>query len=312
MTIPHIAIISGCLLAGNNPNNLEGIVGKQTPNRSRRKGGIFELVYESRYLPAWIWDRGINKRIWAIRLQKTYHTSSKDGLRDKIAMNSYVWLSKIFVPAFGLILVPSILAFLTSFHTPRVGLGCRSMTFLAYMLCQLCLIVLWVWDIRSTDVNCDDQQYVHTTKTITSWRAWVWWFCVIAITLCAVFTGIGGTMMQIIGVYRNCLCDIPIIVWNRRYENQLIVISTNSKDDIHKAKTFWTGTGITAVVFLTAVSYVGWWYQKRMRCEFRKLIERIDEPIRVEMQPPDGPDLTHDDVGEDIKSLASTIEDIDS
>ena len=91
--------------------------------------------------------------------------------------------------------------------------------------------------------------------------------------------------MQIIGVYRNCLCDIPITVWHKRYdEDQLFVISTNSKDDIHKSKTFWKGTGVTAVVFLTSVSFIGWWYQKRLRYQFKKLIERIDEPTREEMQ----------------------------
>ena len=110
MTIPHIAIISGLLLAGNNPNTLEGIVGKKTPNPPRRKWCILELVYESRYRPAWIWHRGRNKRIWAIRLQKTYHTSRFDNLKDKIAIRAQVWIS-IFVLAFGLIVIPSTLAF---------------------------------------------------------------------------------------------------------------------------------------------------------------------------------------------------------
>ena len=38
------------------------------------------------------------------------------------------------------------------------------------------------------------------------------------------------------------------------------------------------------MVFLTSVSFIGWWYQKRLRYQFKKLIERIDEPIREEMQ----------------------------
>ena len=286
MTIPHIAIVSGLLLAGNNPNTLEAIVGKKTPQPSRREWGILELVYESRYRPAWIWNRGMNKRMWAKRLQKKYYDTRRDSLKDKIEINAQVWFSKIFAPAFGLIVVPSILAFLTSFYTPRVGLSCRSMTFLVYMLCQLCLIVLWIWDIRSTELRIEGQQYRQIPKPKIS--VFVWRVCVIAITLCAVFTGIGGTMMQIIGVYRNCLCDIPITVWHRRFENQLIVISTNSKDDIDRAKTYWKGTGITAVVFLTIVSYIGWWYQKRMRCEFRKLIEKIDDGTDRELQPLNG------------------------
>ena len=84
-------------------------------------------------------------------------------------------------------------------------------------------------------------------------------------------------MMQIMGVYRNCLCDIPITVWHQS-DNQSIVISTNSRDDFRRARTFWKGTGIAAVVFLTSASFVGWWYQKRLRQDFKKLIQRIDEP----------------------------------
>ena len=287
MTIPHIAIISGCLLAGNNPNTLEGLVGRETPNLSRRKWYILELVYESRYRPAWIWHRGRNKRIWAIRLQKTYHTSDDDNLQENIAIGFADWFS-IFGLASLLIVVPSVLAFLTSFYTPRVGISCRSMTFLVYMLCQLCLILLWIWNIVTTDIVRDGQQYEAVSKTKTSWRACIWYPLVTLIIMCAVFTAIGGTMMQIIGVYRNCLCEIPITEWPRRHENQLLVISKNSKDDIHRARTFWKGTGITAVMFLTVVTFIGWWYQKRMRCEFKKLIKRIDMHTREEMQSLDG------------------------
>ena len=287
MTIPHIAIVSGCLLAGNNPNTLEGLVGKETPDPSRRKWYFLELVYESRYKPAWIWHRGRNKRIWALRLAQTSHRDHVDNLNDKIEIGFADWVS-IFGIASVLIIVPSVLAFLTSFYTPTVGMGCRSMTFLAYMLCQLCLILLWIWNIVSTQRVPKGQQHIEVTKTKTFWRACIWYPLVTSIIACAVFTAIGGTMMQIIGVYRNCLCDIPITVWHRRFENQLIVISTNSEDDIQKAKTYWKGAAITAVVFLTAVSFIGWWYQKRMRYEFEKLIKKIDKPTRVEMQPVDG------------------------
>ena len=287
MTIPHIAIVSGLLLAGNNPNTLEGVVGRKTPDPSRRKCYIFELVYKSSYRPAWIWYRGRNKRIWAIRLQQTYHTTRSDKLKDQIAIGFQKWIS-IVVFAFLLIVIPSTLAFLTSFYTPREGLGCRSMTFLVYMLCQFCLILLSIWNILSTELSHENQQYVFVARTNTSWRACVWYFFVPVIILCATFTAIGGTMMQIIGVFRNCLCDIPITVWHRRYESQLIVISTNSKDDIHRARTFWKGTGITAVVFLTFVSFVGWWYQKRLRHIFENLIKEIDENTGTEMQPWNG------------------------
>ena len=288
MTIPHIAIVSGLLLAGNNPNTLEGVVGRKTGPQTKPASFIMELVYDSRYRPAWIWFRGRSKRIWALRLQQTHGGRDADSeeLREKIDMKPSEWLA-IFFFAFGLIAIPSTLAFLTSFYTPRVGLSCRSMTFLSYMLCQFCLILLWIWNIRSTILDRDDQQeLVPRIKTYTAWYNWIWWSLCALLTSCAIFCGIGGTMMQIIGVYRNCLCNIPMTRWRRRDDNELIIISTNAAEDIQRAATFWRGTGIAAVVFLATVSFIGWWYQKRLRVDFKKLIQKIDEPTMIEMQVP--------------------------
>ena len=290
MTIPHIAIISGCLLAGNNPNTLEGVVGKKTSNPPNLKYWIFELVYDSRYEPAWIWHRGRNKRIWAMRLQQTHHASASASKewKEHMSIKFPDWLVIIGF-AWVLIVIPSTLALLTSFYTPREGLSCRSMTFLAYMICQLCLILLWVWNILLTDLVFDsEERLVPRVKTSTLWYSWIWWFFATVFVSCATFLGIGGTMMQVIGVHRNCLCDIPITAWHRRYDDQSLVISTNSKDDIHRARSYWKGTGIAAVSFLTFVSFIGWWYQKRLRQDFKKLIKRIDEPTMVEMQPLNG------------------------
>lgn len=292
MAIPHIAIISGLLLAGNNPNTLEGVVSRKTAEQGPRKWLIFELVYESRYRPAWIWDRGRSKRIWAMRLQKTYHKTVTDPLREKIAISFGDWMT-IGTFAFALVATPSTLAFLTSFYTPRIGLSCRSMTFLVYMLCQFCLIHLWIWSIQSTTLGSttlgDWSEIYHPATRIpwipddnsrnssTAWYPWVWYPLVIAAAACATLTAIGGTMMQIIGVYRNCLCDLTITVWHRRFDNELFTISTNSADQIYRAQTVWRGTGSAAVAVLGFVSFVGWWYQKRLRHLFKKTVKRIDE-----------------------------------
>ena len=286
MAIPHIAIISGLLLAGNNPNTLEGVVGRKTAEEGPRKWFIFELVYESRYRPAWIWDRGRSKRIWALRVQRTYHNRVTDPLRDRIAIKFGDWMT-ISTFAFALIAIPSSLAFLTSYYTPTVGLSCRSMTFLVYMLCQFCLILLWIWNIQSTTLGNRYEIYHPATRipwtpdhnfmnASNAWYPWVWWPLVIVAVAIATFTAIGGTMMQIIGVYRTCLCMIPVTAW-RRPDDYILVISTNSADDISKAQTVWKGTGAAAVAFLGFVSFIGWWYQKRLRHLFKKIVKTDDQ-----------------------------------
>jgi hypothetical protein len=54
MTIPHVAIVAGLLLGANNPNTLEGIVGKKY-SEGKPYIGIFELAYPSNYKTEWMW-----------------------------------------------------------------------------------------------------------------------------------------------------------------------------------------------------------------------------------------------------------------
>jgi hypothetical protein len=54
MTIPHVAIVAGLLLGANNPNTLEGIVGKKY-SEGKPYIGIFELSYPSSYKTEWMW-----------------------------------------------------------------------------------------------------------------------------------------------------------------------------------------------------------------------------------------------------------------
>lgn len=398
MIIPHIAVVSALLLAGNNPNTLEGIVTRPSSLQQKHHMKVFALVYESRYRPAWIWARGRCKKIW---IEKLIHEARPGGLREKLTMRPGDW-AIIGISAYSLILIPSALAFLTSYYTPKVGLSCRSMTFLIYMICQICLSFLEVWDIHTTHIDrhgnvqtpasrlpwmerlqqtsptgyilqsiphdavssstittdtspagpfaFESAPFLNTSydapsapvnssflaaprsasfyalpattsptpslssatslsaspspaphaepyaapsltrrvsrilsaiasKPITQsedWQPYIWYSLVGIFGALAIFTAIGGTMMQIIGVYRNCLCDISIGQWAIRMSPYATFdISTFTGQDIHLASTWWKGTGIAATAFLGFASFIGWWYQKRLRYRFKKIIEDI-------------------------------------
>jgi hypothetical protein len=224
MCLPHIAIISGLLLAGNNPNALEGIVGEPTCEPQKPYLGIFELVYDSRNTPTWIWQRGRSKKIWIQRVCKNPDTAP-DGLEDKVSMKSGDWIV-VAILAYSLILIPSVLAYLTSYYTPRVGLSCRSLTFLVYMLCQFYLIILWIWDIESTYLDGWGSPHTPVTRVpwrhavnsgnractryFQNWQAWIWWPLVLIGGACAIFTAIGGTV-----------CFIPLL----SYPSILLLVS---------------------------------------------------------------------------------------
>jgi hypothetical protein len=83
--------------------------------------------------------------------------------------------------------------------------------------------------------------------------------------------------MQLMGVYRNCFCALPIQYWyNRRAEEVSFPISSNTKDDIYSAETFWKGLGGGAVGILCLTCYIGWWYQRRLRFNFGYIAENIE------------------------------------
>lgn len=137
MIIPHIAIISGLLLAGNNPNILEGIVATQRQEQDesiRFLGLTFNLTYPSCYKVAWQWHRGHNKKLWIDKLLKTYlnrpggedDVVSRDlrQLHSKTSLSLNDWVIVLFLAAL-LLGVPFFLAFITAFYTPQVGLSCR-------------------------------------------------------------------------------------------------------------------------------------------------------------------------------------------
>ena len=287
MTIPHISIISGLLLAGNNPNTLEGVVGHKACPPQRPRHGLLSPVYESRYMPSWLWFRGCCKRLWidAIRddwterigimtedqeTDRDLFVKDRDQLEEEIKMSTGDWMT-VGVYAWTLVVVPSVLAFLTSFYTPKVGLSCRSLTFLVYILAQLWLIALWTWYLADSHMVGRE---LHTPWTHHHGK-YVWYFGIVLGGSAAVFTAIGGTMMQIMGVYQNCLCNIPMSEWHD--SNASITISNNYATAIRLADTWWKGTGAIAASFLGFICYLGWWYQRRLRFQFRELVGLLDE-----------------------------------
>jgi hypothetical protein len=278
MTIPHIAIISSLLLAGNNPNAFEAIVGKPAiahPPVFK----MFALSYDSRYKTEWMWLRGRSKQQWIQRALHEDRSGSLTGLHTATTFKMLDWAKIIFL-TFILIAVPVILAFLTSFYTPRIGLSCRSLTFMVYGLTQTLQIALWVWvHIAST---VDSRGVHHSPMKCTKGtlpnrtRCAVWWALAAIFGVTSVFTAIGGTIMQLVGVYRNCLCALPIMYWgNRGDPDAWVSLGTNSAADIMAAKTWWVPLGATAVAFLCLSCYWGWWYQRRLRGVFRDAADNI-------------------------------------
>ncbi|KAH8910654.1 hypothetical protein BR93DRAFT_280408 [Coniochaeta sp. PMI_546] len=256
MTIPHIAIVSGLLLAGNNPNILEGVFATErdeTSDAFRILGLQFELAYPSCYKVAWQWLRGHTKKKWINKLIDTYETrwdidfagskdrdSDIDYLRAMTTLSSLDWFLVLSLAAL-LLGVPFILAFLTAFFTPEIGLSCRSLTFTVYACLEFSQVLLWLWayagppstrsdggkhvlNFLRRDGWLDRQGFYNPASTgwlfgsrkhrsfqhvrskakqqpMRAFWCFVWYFLTTIFGLSAIFTALGGTLMQLMGVY---------------------------------------------------------------------------------------------------------------
>ena len=131
MGIVHVAIVSGCLLASNNPSTATAILAEEIVRQEKKQQKSFEKrkkdltyfpmspVYHSQFMPVLLWDRGRMKRLWV----ESTNAYTKQWFRKRINIR----IGWILIPltAFFLILVPSVLAFMVSYTTPRICLGCR-------------------------------------------------------------------------------------------------------------------------------------------------------------------------------------------
>lgn len=89
----------------------------------------------------------------------------------------------------------------------------------------------------------------------------------------SLFLSIGTTLMQIMGVYRNCFCYITVKYWfdTSNPEAKVNVASDTwyQRDSSHN----WMYMGGVATAFMAACAYIGWWFQGMIRRELAGVVE---------------------------------------
>ena len=85
----------------------------------------------------------------------------------------------------------------------------------------------------------------------------------------AIFTTFAGTLMQITGIYNNCLCaSSGYWSWG---STSTVQLAADTEADT-QASLNWQKAGYTALNFLAVVTYLGWWCQRYLR---EKFVERV-------------------------------------
>lgn len=309
MVIVHVAIISGCLLASNNPSTSTAIVGlPPDPRQPLRRAStlldrsgrpkshlmrfkewlgltreshrirhlpLFHPAYDTRFQPVWLWNRGINKMRWLERS----HVFSNRLFRDRFKLTSFDWIFYIIIPTITLIILPPGAGGVVSYATPPVGFACRSLSFVTYASLQSALgfISLLRYYFEDKGFLKEHPRWKVFFSNITLMFS-------VTLTLSSAFTSIGGTMMQVMGVYRNCFCYVIASEWWKiklhNWDPGYVINVAVDTQKLRNSSRNWIVMGTVATGSMAVACYVGYWYQRSLRERFVTEVENLfPEPI---------------------------------
>jgi hypothetical protein len=306
MIIVHVAIVSGCLMASNNPATSAATVGlppddtDSGPHRSSTLGSKASVVvapdnpktrrwtvwlgfsredgrsrhlsglsqaYKTRYQPVWLWSRGSNKKEW-IRGSRAYLRQA--WFRRNLQISALDWSFFIFSLVFLLIVLPPAAGGMMAYTSPPVGWGCRSLGLICYTGIQV--VLTFVAALKATTKGKNFRaSYPQITRFshITSIAALV---SVLALSL---LTSIGGTLMQIIGIFRNCFCYFNAQYWLNPHSSPGIHVSSDTSDR-RLSSHYWVVMSSVSTGFMALIGYIGWWYQRKIRQDFIEQVETLE------------------------------------
>ncbi|KAL8704564.1 MAG: hypothetical protein Q9201_002299 [Fulgogasparrea decipioides] len=291
MIIVHVSVISGSLLASNNPSLASIIYPKKRAHLRRAERYEYAnrrldmedqvqayieaitplpLSYNNRYEPVWMWNRGKNKALW-LRRTKAWHHS---WFRKRINLSAWNWLLLI-VGAYCLVFLPCALAFWIEYATPPVGVRCRSLTILVYAICQFIFVLLSGWSHFKSAHGDDGDGYWQEHRWLDKLRCkWVGVcvaiFVLLPTWIAAVFTTFVGTLMQITGIYENCWCLATA------KSPATVSLASDTETDRHSSR-YWSAAGYVALAFLFVMTYGAWWCQRYLRDVLLKRVDQLTE-----------------------------------
>lgn len=293
MNIVHVAAISGCLLASNNPSTAAGFVKRRMEEVSYEDRKDFArehsemedtiqsrvenwsglpLSYEARYEPVWMWTRGKSIAAWLRRTSAW----QKPWFRESIEITVQGWIF-LAATAYVLVFLPCTLAFWIEYTTLPIGVGCRALTILVYAGAQLVFVILSAWShFKASQSN--EHWKCHPwlkrlRRPVTGYIVAV--LLLLPAWICAMFTTFAGTLMEISGIYQNCYCAATGY-WT--FHNATVSLATDTESD-RQSSWHWKRAGYTAVIFLACVTYLGWWGQRYLHETF---IERVKHLVPEE------------------------------
>jgi hypothetical protein len=304
MMIVHVAIVCGCLLASNNPSAASILASEAHTGPTKH---FLPLVYDTPFQPVSMLWRGSNKEKWLAKLvQQCYGAgplcpgksctmSDHKALRsvaDDVRIGPATYWLLIVLPTLVLVSLPPAAGAVVAHQTPPAGWGCRSLTLVSYAGAQslmvLCDGVRHQFRASDGDSEALPSNHPPATKSrgkrivrrlvrtlLSIYNCWPQFLLAISsfAGFLSLFTALGGTIMQITGVYKNCFCYVNSGMW-LDLDNAYVNVASDTADQ-RNASHNWIYMGCIATGFMATCCYVGWWYQQILRTKYRQSIENL-------------------------------------
>ncbi|KAF8858434.1 hypothetical protein BDZ45DRAFT_802567 [Acephala macrosclerotiorum] len=248
----------------NDPSAIESIFDIPHVEKLKEFLRSFFSPYESQHRSVWIFNR---PRCARGRVNESIVDAGDIGSDEKLIhpkirsiLNSKGFSTLSCLLAITVVSIICGLAFSISYFTPRVGYDCRATTILCYGISQIVLIICCFYH------NEDDDKKTH----------WVKWPVDVLATLLfasSVFVAIGGTIMQLLGVYRNCICKAGLKFWLNQARG-VVVLSSDTQEDRDLAR-LWIKIGAIGISYISIFCILGLGYFIRMKSKMKGQIEAL-------------------------------------
>jgi hypothetical protein len=267
LTIVLVTVISSTVLGIGAPKVIESVL-------------VDYHLTSKGYQLKWLSERRLGLWKWA-RERITTATGGTVGLDHAYADIFDVYFAKraAFLSLLTLF-TPCALAFTVSYTTPEIGISCRSATVLAYTCSQFLLTLLWLGHSSPNLRQKRDMALRHKkkqwTKYVALWGVTGMYYFVGILAFCIT---LGGTIMQLVGVYRNCICKAGLyygLPTTRNRSNARVKLSTDTEAD-RMAASIWLALGAAGIGWIVIVCGIAAWHRLRMRERCLKVIDLLAE-----------------------------------
>lgn len=171
---------------------------------------LVQSMYDGQFKTVTLWSRGPNKKRWVEEAIRDYTSHSEEhGDRsvpsEKVRKRLEMSLGDHFniaAESAVLLMIPSLIAFLTSYNTPRKGISCHSGTYLIYAITQVVECLFWGWEVWLKGLYGERWSEARTRAKTINWCGQMF------AGFLAILTAVAGTFLQLLGVYRTCACKV--------------------------------------------------------------------------------------------------------